>query len=197
MITGAFLAAWQWVDKLYYWATRLQYVDRTHHNLFRVVVKPYRGEVLMTRDGVQLKKGDWYAKLHLHNFRIAQLLLETRRHQGKRSEIGIELLILRQIRSSFPALAEFLENHPRGNQIQVLLGTTFLHSGSEHLGFATREIPGVIRMRLKSFFLKWILVSCHPQGWRRLRKYKHPLVPKRVFISREEFNRRYHSAGMK
>lgn len=44
MITGAFLAAWQWVDKLYYWATRLQYVDRTHHNLFRVVVKPYRGK---------------------------------------------------------------------------------------------------------------------------------------------------------
>ncbi|EGK12931.1 hypothetical protein HMPREF9374_1226 [Desmospora sp. 8437] len=197
MITGAFLAAWQWVDKLYYWATRLQYVDRTHHNLFRVVVKPYRGETLITRDGVRLEKGDWYAKLHLHNFRIAQLLMETRRNRGKRAEIGIELMILRQIRSSFPALAEFLENHPRSNQIRVLLGTTFLHPGSEHLGFDAREIPGVIRMRLKSFFLKWILVSCHPRGWRRPRNYKHPLIPKRVFISREEFNRRYSPARLK
>ncbi|GGA35564.1 hypothetical protein GCM10007416_05510 [Kroppenstedtia guangzhouensis] len=197
MITGAFLAVWQWVDKLYYWVTRLQYVDRNHHNLFRVVVKPYRGETLITRDGVRLKKGDWYAKLHLHNFRIAQLLTQTSRRKGRRAEIGIELMILRQIRSSFPALAEFLERHPHSNRIQVLLGTTFLHSGSEYLGFDAREIPGIIRMQLKAFFLKLILVSCHPQGWKRLRNYKHPLIPKRVFISREEFNRRYSPARLK
>ncbi|MDA8353255.1 MAG: hypothetical protein M0Z65_08765 [Firmicutes bacterium] len=189
-MTGALLSVWRWIDKFYYRLTRLQYVDESGQNLFRVVVKPYRGETLITRDGVRLEKGDLYAKLHLHNFRIAQLLTERSKADGH-GGIVEELLVLRQIRRSFPALARYLEGHPQGPEIHVLLGTTFLHRGAGRLGFDVQTLPGRLRPLLKSFFLKWILVCCHPQGWGRISEHRHHLVPKRVFISKEQFNQQH------
>ncbi|SMO49439.1 YkoP family protein [Melghirimyces algeriensis] len=192
MVTGTFLTAWRWVDKIYYGITRLQYVDQSNQNLFRIVIKPYRGEPLKTRDGVWLKKGDWYAKLHLHNLRIAQLLRENTEHH---SGIRDELLIIREIRKSFPALTEYLEHHPHGKSVHVLLGTTFLYHGSKRLGFDVQELPSAFRAWMKSLFLQCILLCCHPQGWRRLQQQKDKWIPKRVFISKEQLNQRYKMRG--
>ncbi|PTX65016.1 hypothetical protein C8P63_101238 [Melghirimyces profundicolus] len=197
MATGTFLAAWRWVDKFYCRAIRLQNVDRSDENLFRIVVKPYRGEPLVTRDGIVLKKGDWYAKLHLHNFRIAQLLAANAKNNQGGNGIWNELIVLRRIVRSFPALARYLENHARGSEIRILLGTTFLHRGSERLGFDVRDLPSAWQMRLKSFLLQFILFCCQPEGWKRLLNQQNQMIPKRVFISKEQFHHRYQQAGSK
>lgn len=48
MSGGGLLTAWRLWDRIYYRLTRLKYVDKENRNLFRVVVKRYRGEPLVT-----------------------------------------------------------------------------------------------------------------------------------------------------
>jgi hypothetical protein len=187
MSSSGLLAAWRIWDQIYYRCTRLQYVDKENCNLFRVVVKRYSGEPLVTSDGVALKKGDWYAKLHLHNCLFAQLLREQ-----SLNGISLALFTVNSIRGSLPALARYVANHPRSQDIHVLLGTTFLHRGAERLGFDVADmVCGHNYLRYKSWLFKMILLNCHPDGWRRLQETGHQLVPKRVYISKEKFFKRY------
>jgi hypothetical protein len=86
---------------------------------------------------VVLQSGDWYAKQHLHNWLLAHLLC---RNAG--SDIQMALCVLNEIRLSLLALARFIASHPCSDQIRVFMGTTFLHRGSQHLGFDVTDIPG-------------------------------------------------------
>ncbi|GAA5344639.1 hypothetical protein CLV97_105133 [Planifilum fimeticola] len=184
---GGLLTAWRIWDQIYYHCTRLKYVDKENRNLFRVVVKRYSGEPLVTSDGVSLKKGDWYAKLHLHNCLFAQMIREQ-----SLDGISLALFTVNSIRGSLPALARYVANHPRSEEIQVLLGTTFLHRGARRLGFDVSDmVCSPYYLRYKSWLFKLILANCHPDGWRRLQEAGHQLVPKRVYISKEEFFKRY------
>ncbi|OYD07733.1 YkoP family protein [Paludifilum halophilum] len=194
-MAAGFLTAWRICDTLYYHVTRLQYVDHQNGNLFRVIVKTYRGEPLTTREGIRLKPGDLYAKLHLHNVQIAHLLRDFSPPEHWRMDFKGELAVLKSIRRSLPALASYLADHPRSGEIKMLLGTTFLHRGAEKLGFSTADLPGQWRIWLKTQLLKWILFHCHPCGWQRLQIKTNQLVPKRVFIPRVEFIQRYHTGA--
>jgi hypothetical protein len=189
MNSSGLLTAWRIWDQIYYHCTRLKYVDKENRNLFRVVVKRYGGEPLVTSDGVSLKKGDWYAKLHLHNCLFAQMIREQ-----SLEGISLALFTVNSIRGSLPALARYVANHPRSQEIQVLLGTTFLHRGAQRLGFDVADmVCSRHYLRFKSWFFKMILVNCHPDGFRRLQDQGqgHQLVPKRVYISKEKFFQRY------
>ncbi|MDN4594879.1 YkoP family protein [Polycladomyces subterraneus] len=185
-MSGGLLSAWRMWDQLYYHCTRLQYVDRENQNLFRVVIKPYHGPTLTTSDGVVLHRGDWYAKLHLHNCLLAHIL---RRYRG--DDVQMALRVLTEVRQSLPALARFVADHPRSGQIRVLMGTTFLHRGSQHLGFDVTDLPDTWYAAYKTWFFKFILSNCHPEGWKRLKTGNSPLVPKRVYISKARLFRRY------
>lgn len=189
MVTGGIIHLWRVVDWIYYNISRLQYVDRENHNLFRVVIKRYRGEPLTTRDGVQLQPGDHYAKLHLHNWRLAQLLRLARKNgRQSASALRMELMAMNQIRRSLPALVTFINDHPLAEEIQVLAGTTFLHRGADHLGFDVADFSHPWKSVTKTLLLKLILLFCHPTQWKQLHR-RRGLVPKRVFISRQQLNR--------
>ena len=97
MNSSGLLTAWRIWDQIYYHCTRLKYVDKENRNLFRVVVKRYGGEPLVTSDGVSLKKGDWYAKLHLHNCLFAQMIREQ-----SLEGISLALFTVNSIRGSLP-----------------------------------------------------------------------------------------------
>lgn len=184
MRRGLLSVWWIW-DKLYYLCSRLQYVDKQNGNLFRVVIKRYRGEPIATSDGVILKKGDWYAKLHLHNYRLACIL------QGVQGELQVALTALNGIRHSLPALADFLARHPRANEIQILMGTTFLHRGATRLGFDVQELSNPFRRWYKAQFFKVILMYCHPEGFKRLSRLQMQLIPNYVYISKGRLFQRY------
>lgn len=190
-MAAGMLTAWRIWDFIYYHLSRLQYVDQDNGNLFRIVVKRYHGEPLSTRDGFTLQTGDWYVKLHLHNCRIAHLLAENERQGSRGGEVRWAMMVMNGIRRSLPALADYIQQHPRKEEIKVLLGTTFLHRGAERIGFDVAALPDTWYARYKKQFFKFILFNCHPEGWRRLHHRGKQLVPKRVFISKEQLLSRY------
>ncbi|PTM59358.1 YkoP family protein [Desmospora activa] len=191
MVTGGIIHLWRVVDWIYFHISRLQYVDQENQNLFRVVIKRYRGESLTTRDGVKLHPGDRYAKLHLHNWRLAQLLRSARKNGGQSvTALRMELMVMRRIRQSLPALAMFINQHPHSEEIQVLAGTTFLFRGADHLGFDIADFNHPWKSKSKTMLLKLILLFCQPTQWKQLYS-RRGLVPKRVFISRHQLNRTY------
>jgi hypothetical protein len=185
MIHRLIIIFWNIWDKFYYHCTRLHYVDR-EHSLFRVVVKKYRGEEIHTKDGITLKKGDWFVQLHLHNARLA-LLLQKNGQRDFARVVTMRKLIL----SSLPRLLPFIEQHPRHAQIQVILGTTLLHHGAERIGFETSSLPDGKRKWLKTWVARLILFLCRPTGWKEWQKRRQEWIPKRVFISKNKLKQLY------
>jgi len=172
------LNLWRVWDMIYYSFSRLQYVKK-NENLFRIVLLPYWGSELKTKNGHTIVKDDLVIKLHIHNLRLAEII-----HQKKDAK-ALGLLLLREIRKSLPGLAQFVANHPRADEIRGVVGTTFLHRGAENLGFSTMEPLSSI-YKAKTYYLKWMLRIMHPDGKARLNKENDNLTIKRVFISKEE-----------
>lgn len=176
----ALLQLWRIWDHIYYHSTRLQYIDK-NNNLFRIVLLPYWGNRLVTKSGHEINKNDLVIKLHIHNFRLAEMIYE------KKGAKALGILLLREVRNSMPGLAQFVANHPMADRIKGIVGTTFLHRGVEKLGFTTSEPINTGIYRLKSLYLKWMMRLMHPDGKKRLESSaQEKLVIKRVFISKEE-----------
>ncbi|WP_460414871.1 YkoP family protein [Planifilum fimeticola] len=73
--TRGWPAAWRIWDQIFLIA-RGSSSGQGKRNLFRFVIKRYRGEPLLTPDGFFLKKGI-NAKLHLHNCLFARMIREN------------------------------------------------------------------------------------------------------------------------
>lgn len=181
----ALLTAWRIWDFIYYYCTRLVYVDKKNDNIFRVVVKKYWGEPLKAGDEVVIKPGDYYVKLHIHNCQLAMHLF------GVKDEMGLGLRALKEIRKSLPALAQYVAELPHEQEIKGVVGTTILHRGARPLGFHVQDIALPLLRWYKTAFFKVILVLCHPEGLKRLRHKGDQLVAKRVFMSKTELLNRY------
>jgi hypothetical protein len=192
VVTDGLIQFWRIVDWIYYHISRLQYVDKEHANLFRVAIKRYRGEPLQTSDGVTLLPGDRYAKIHIHNWRLAQFLQQERMRVSRhnRSALRMELKVVNAIRRSLPGLVAFFDRHDDVANVKVLAGTTFLYRGAERLHFDIHDYSHPVKRWFKTFFLKVILLVCQPSEWKQLRE-RRDLIPKRVFISREQLERHY------
>lgn len=182
------LRLWGLWDPIYYHFSRLQYVDQ-RNNLFRIALIPYWDSTpLYTRMGEVINKGDLVIKIHIHNYRLAQMI-----HQRNDSH-ALGLLLLREIRRSLPGLAHFILTSPFREKIKGLVGTTFLYRGSENLGFTVTAPPLTLKMRIKNIYLRWMLTMIHPDGRGRTAHDPSAFMVKRVFMSAEELVRRYVSA---
>lgn len=181
----ALLAVWRLWDFIYYHCTRLVYVDKRNHNIFRVVIKKYRGRMLTSGEQTIISDGDYYVKLHIHNYQLASRL------RGVNGDMRLGLIALREVRNSLPALAKYIAQHPQAEQIEGILGTTILYRGARPLGFHVQDIDSRPFRLFKTGFFKLILTLCHPNGIDRIRHQSDKLVAKRVFMSKEELLQRY------
>ena len=181
----ALLTAWRLWDVIYYHCTRLVYVDKANQNIFRIVVKRFWGRPLTDEERAVIVPGDLYIKLHIHNCQLAERL------QGINGEMRLGLTALREIKNSLPALAKFVANHPRKDDIRGVVGTTILYRGARHLGFHVQEVESSVFRWYKTAFFRIILSVCHPDGLRRVRYNSDRLVAKRVFMSTDELLSRY------
>lgn len=182
----ALLMAWRTWDFLYYHCTRLHYVDKENNNIFRIVVKKYRGNPLTIGEETIVAPGDYYVKLHIHNYQLAYCL------RGKTGDLRLGLLALKQVKTSLPALARAVAAHPYADRIKGVVGTTILHQGAERLGFRVQAIDTAIFRVFKTVFFKWILCLCHPEGIKRVRRHsRKKMTAKRVFMSKEQLLRAY------
>jgi hypothetical protein len=57
------------LDPLYYFFTRLEYLDH-HSGIFRVRLTKYKGREVLLSDGTVIKKNDKLVKIHLHNVKL-------------------------------------------------------------------------------------------------------------------------------
>ena len=183
MMQQLMVQLWNGWDMIYYLCTRLTYVNKGN-NIFRVIVKPYQGEPLETEDGYWLRPGDYYVQIHLHNVLLAK---ELRRLPP--SEFAWAVMLKSCIRSSLPDLARFVNEHPRSDQIKLVLGTTCLYRGATRLGFEIKDIAYPRYKLWKSIGIRIIFLFCHPQGWKKFFRRKGPFIPKRVFMSKEKLKR--------
>jgi hypothetical protein len=184
MLHRLLLSLWMIWDRVYYLVTRLRYVDKRKRNIFRVVIKRYRGEEITTSDGYTLKAGDWYVQLHFHNAYLAQLLRQSPRHP-----MSWAAILTKNVRASLPQLTRYINQHPKAAQIQVVLGTTFLYRGAHRLGFEVADIQHLIHRLFKAVSARVVFLMSHPYGCSELFKRNAQLVPKRVYISKEKLNR--------
>lgn len=184
-MNAGLLTAWRIWDSIYYHMSRLQYVDKQSGNIFRIVVLPYRGETLRSKDGVEIADGDYVARIHIHNCRLAKLL------KGINDENRMILIILREIRKSLPRLAEVIVHHPKYPDIKALIGTTMLYRGAPSLGFEVSDMENGWYQTFKTIILKIMLTILHPDGVDRLSRKPEYLIPKKVFMSTEDLIRRY------
>lgn len=122
------LSFWNVLDPLYFFLTRLEYID-CHSGIFRVRLTKYKGKDVFLSDGTLIKKNDKLIKIHLHNIRILNEL------QSIPCSIRRGRIIFKRIYMSMPVLAQYIYNHKNSNEIKGAIGITMLHKGAEKLGF--------------------------------------------------------------
>lgn len=184
-MNAGLLEAWRIWDFIYQHITRIEYVDKTNGNIFRVVFCKYNGPTLKTRDGIEINDGDPIVKLHIYNWKLTNSL------KGIKSEARLGLKTLKIVRDSLPQLAVYVEEHSKGKNVKAIIGTTFLHRGVNGLGFDVEQVPDTLKFKWKNFYLKFLLSLIHPNGAKRLKTGTEELNLKRVYMSRNQLLNRY------
>jgi hypothetical protein len=181
----AWLALWKCGDHVYRKIRRFDYQDLEGRNVFRVRLRTYKGPTVSLPDGDEVRHGDCVGFLHLYNIRLQQLLQEIK------SENRRVIVVAREVQRSLPELAEFVRTHPGGQRIKALIGVTLLNRGVEPLGFTVSPVPDTWWFRFKNRYMRLLVVLCHPDGRKRLKRGHRALMLKRVVMTVEELFRRY------
>jgi hypothetical protein len=176
-----FLAIWSVLDPIYYFCSRLEYVQDKSKNrdIFRVRLTKYKGRDIMLSDGTHITKNDLLIKIHLHNNRLVNELTRLN------SEIKKGRLIYEQVNRGLPNLAIYLQRHEQFANIKGIIGITVLNKGSERLGFETFSIINP--------FYKWYkqmtIVPMYLISISRLDSFRRP--PKYLFMSKDKLIKLY------
>lgn len=179
------LKCWQLFDQTYQQLMKLELVDASTENLFRVQVVPYQGPTLVTAERCFIREGDLICKIHLHN------CLLMRKLQGITHQNRLGVLTLQEIRRSLPGLARYVRTHPAEPYIKGIVGTTILYRGAAQLGFSMAELPPTAKNRLKNRYLLWMLGICHPEGRNRLRRNPEKLQVRQLFMTKKRLYEKY------
>ncbi|MEW9668905.1 hypothetical protein [Ammoniphilus sp. 3BR4] len=178
------IQTWSILDKLYYLCSRLQLVDQTEQNIFRVRLLTYRGPSLSLEDGTTIHSSDILLKIHLHN------CLLMREMQHIQNDVKRALYVYHRVEESLPGLARFLASHPDQEKIKALLGITLLTRGVKPLGFEVVDISNSVYKTLKELFLIPMFILLHPNGKLKCLK-KGNLTPKYLVMPKERLLDRY------
>lgn len=152
-----FLSAWNTLDPVYFFFTRLHYVldQNKRKTLFRVRLTRYKGATVLLKDGTLIQKNDLLIKIHLHNARIINEL-----HQMK-SEMKRAIVFYHMVKEALPALAQYVLSHHKKDEIKGIIGITSLYKGANRLGFEVRPIKNVYYriFKEKAFFIINLLAN--------------------------------------
>jgi len=178
-----FIHTWSLVDKLYYGLTRLEYVNQSEKNIFRVKPLYFRGDTISLSDGNSFQHNDLLLKIHLHNCCLLHEMIEIE------NDVKRALHVYHRVENSLPGLAQFVANHPKEDLIKGIIGITLLTRGVKKLGFEVREISNPFYLCLKTAYLKPMFILCHPN--RKNMAKEKDLVPKFLVMSKERLLENY------
>ncbi|KIV57289.1 hypothetical protein TS65_10595, partial [Aneurinibacillus migulanus] len=100
------MKVWSLVDKIYFYYSRLEYVNQAERNIFRVKLLTYRGKELLLSNGISIQTKDTLLKIHLHNCLLMNEMLHME-NETKRA-----LYVYKRVEESMPGLVDFIRNHP-------------------------------------------------------------------------------------
>lgn len=125
------LAAWNFIDPMYFQFTRLEHVEKScgKRGILRVRLTRYKGGNVTLPDGTAIQKNDLLVKIHLHNVKLLQEM------QWCNSEIRRALLIYKEIQESLPSVIHYIQKQEKSGQIKGVIGITMLYKGCQKLGF--------------------------------------------------------------
>lgn len=147
-------------------------------------IRRYPGRSLTNADGSTLTRGEPVMELHLDSQLLAQKTAGATAHRRI-------IFLLRELRTALQIMAQLARNDPKLANTRGLWGLTLLHRGFEPLGFTVVDLPPGLTQRITTLYLKWLLAAYHPDGEERLHQREEELVPKELFLSREELLARY------
>ncbi|RAK22285.1 hypothetical protein B0I26_102277 [Anoxybacillus vitaminiphilus] len=176
-----FLTIWSALDPIYYFCSRLEYVeDQTkNRDIFRVRLTKYKGRNIVLSDGTEIIKNDLLLKIHLHNVRLIKELIRLD------NEIKKGRHIYEQVKRGLPNLTEYLQRHEQFADIKGIIGITILNKGCERLGFETFSIMNPFYKWYKqTAFAPMYLISRF-----RLDSFRKP--PKYLFMSKDKLLKLY------
>ena len=183
-IRACFLSLWNLFDPLYYFLSRLSYVDKQNHQngVFRVRLTKYRGKDLCLEDGTSICKNDLLLKIHLHNAKLLKDMYKLDNDFRK------GLYLYNQIKRALPGLSTFIANHPDHEKIKAIFGVTMLHQGSERLGFEIYPILNTYYLHFKQIvqFPIYFLATVKPNQKKRVRP-----MPKYLFMTKTALHTKF------
>ena len=149
--------AWEKWEHYYARSHGVERIDAT--NIFCLEKSTYDGPNLYGDDGKLLAAaGDTVGEIHLDNIRM----------QAKGRDIQkTALKVMRQIRESFPGLAQYVAEDPTYDSIKVFVSQTLLHRGVKAFGFSVQNLPETWRGRGIAWLQKMIMRVYHPAGKNR------------------------------
>ncbi|WP_245954461.1 polysaccharide deacetylase family protein [Paenibacillus flagellatus] len=179
------VAVWMVWEKCFVALFRLKPVD-SGNPLFKLRVREYQGKrAIELADGESIRKGDLVAELHLDNYTLFRLGLDSR------STVQLATQLIRRTRMLMPELCRLLLTDPQYRDVKGLYGITMIHRGSKQLGFTVVDLPEGLFASLTRTYLRILLYIIHPQGKERLKEKSELLEPKIVAISKNELKTRY------
>jgi hypothetical protein len=180
-VISAILPVWGAIDYVYFHLSRLQPVNLSDGNVFRVRLTRYHGCPLATEDGKVIDDGDLLLKIHLYNYQ----LMKQMKHLHK--EISRALHVYQEVESSLPGLAQYLSNHQRSEEIKGILGITILNRGVKNLGFEIFAMDNIWYRLWKTSYMIPMYWFC--QG--KVSKWNKKMQPKYLVMSKERLLQTY------
>jgi len=169
-----FISVWTLLDPVYYLFTRLKYIDR-HQSIFRVRLTNYKGFPVTLSDGTVINKNDILIKIHLHNIRLIKEMYAIK------SETAKGRVIYNKVKEGLPGLADFVNNHPKRDEIKGLIGITMLNKGCKRLGFDDFSLKN----RLYRLVKQMVFIPMYYLTVPNISKASLKRDPKYLFMSKE------------
>nr|WP_097157970.1 hypothetical protein [Bacillus oleivorans] len=146
-----FISLWSIVDPIYYYFTRLRYLDSPAGSppIFRVRLTKYKGRNVVLSDGTAINRNDILVKIHLHNVRLLKDLNEIH------NDVKKSVILYHKVKQSLPYLSRYIERHGKKSEIKGIIGITFINKGIKRLGFEQVEI-------LNPFYKWYKLMTLYP-----------------------------------
>ncbi|KJS18282.1 MAG: hypothetical protein VR69_01635 [Peptococcaceae bacterium BRH_c4b] len=179
LLKRCLIKLWGWWDALVLRLARVEQVTANGRpTLFRVALRKYTGPEIEMPCGTQLQQGNRICELHINNDMLVDILA------GETKPEKIAVRLVRELRRSLPALANYIAGDPRFKDIQVLAGITMLHRATEKMGFVAADIPSSALRRVILMYQSIVLWVYHPAGRKRIVGREGRLVPKIIVISK-------------
>jgi hypothetical protein len=176
------LSLWELLDPIYYYLTRLKYLEEKRKCILRVRMTIYKGREVLLSDGTKIQKNDKLLKIHLHNVKLLKEMKEIKNDTRR------ALYVYNRVKESLPFLAMYISNHKDADELKGIVGITMLRKSSRRLGFETFVIKNKWYRNLKRTTAIPIHLLSVNTTFRETLKHS---TPEYLFMSKEQLIKKY------